>query len=751
MFSFFYKLLGTLNSAQSPWQVSLSLSFGLISGFLPIFTPLNIFIFFLIFSFNIPIGLYFASLAVFSIIGYFLDPIFSIVGYSLLSNESLIPLWTLLYNNPLSLWSSFNYTTVLGGFVIGLPLSIFAFFLFKSLIPKYRDLLLGFSSKGKLLSWLNPYSETKLKKKPGLIRWWGSLGFVAVFSGVVGFALLVFDPLLKIVLEKSLSTVSKRDVIIKDVASSISDLKIEVNNIEVYDKNEKEFTIDSMFIALDPTHSLEKKIDVTELGFLNLKLIPTQTTQSEKNKIAQRKEETSFTVPKIDLPDVNTLLAKEGIKTFSEIDRMKERSNTIENRWEKIAKEELNKEKIKDFERRYKEIKAIKITDANSLLLAVEKAKSLKEDIESYKNRLKEIRTHFSEDTKELKSFVNIAKTLPEKEYKDLKEKYSTLNTGALNFVSTYISPALREYLETFIGYYHTAEPYLKEFQEETVYPRDEGQWIHFENRISYPRHYVRVLKGNIISNSIEYSLVAKNLTDNQKILNIPTTGTILSTAKSFKTLQSDFTFDTRSEDVIVKNLLDMKGYTKESFIPDENFDIKNSEINFRSDVTLKNYQEIEGVFATRFIKAELGLKEKESKILEIVDRVLGGVDSFDIYGKVYNNITKPKLDLDSDIDEKISRELKGVIASEKRKFEKKLKARVEQEITKKLQEANINPEKIAKYKSLFVNQDKLLSNIKKELEDKYSKEKLEDELKEKLKNKLQEKAKDKLKKFLKF
>ena len=137
------KLIKILRSAASPSQIAGGLILGLMIGLSPSFLTLtNLFLVLLLIILNVNIATALFSYAIFSGIGYLLDPWFHSLGYYLLVNvEGLRGLWTTLYKEPLIPYTRFNNTVVMGSFVISLLLLIPVYFLSKSLVIKYREKL----------------------------------------------------------------------------------------------------------------------------------------------------------------------------------------------------------------------------------------------------------------------------------------------------------------------------------------------------------------------------------------------------------------------------------------------------------------------------------------------------------------------------------------------------------------------------------------------------------------------------------
>jgi uncharacterized protein (TIGR03546 family) len=70
-------------------------------------------------------------------IAIFVDPLSHRLGSWLLSHESLVPLWTWMYNQPLLPWTRFYNTVVLGSLCIGLVLIVPSYYASRPLFAKY--------------------------------------------------------------------------------------------------------------------------------------------------------------------------------------------------------------------------------------------------------------------------------------------------------------------------------------------------------------------------------------------------------------------------------------------------------------------------------------------------------------------------------------------------------------------------------------------------------------------------------------
>lgn len=131
----FFKLL---NSDTGTNQIASGLAIGIILGFSPFLSLQTLVVFVLIFFLRIQIGAAFLSAFFFKFVAFILDPASDQLGRVVLENEGLRPVFQTLYNAPLVPLTRFNNSIVMGSAIVGIILSIPAFFVFKKLVVQYR-------------------------------------------------------------------------------------------------------------------------------------------------------------------------------------------------------------------------------------------------------------------------------------------------------------------------------------------------------------------------------------------------------------------------------------------------------------------------------------------------------------------------------------------------------------------------------------------------------------------------------------
>jgi uncharacterized protein (TIGR03546 family) len=151
MLSMIAKFLKVLNSETDPSQISVALALSMITGFLPLFTPLNLFILFLVLVLRVNISSYLLGAAFFSGAAWFLDPLFHHIGLPVLTAAPLEGLWTALYNTAIGRLQRFNNSVVMGSFIFSLLLFLPFVLLMNMAIRRYRDHVLVWVKKTRIM------------------------------------------------------------------------------------------------------------------------------------------------------------------------------------------------------------------------------------------------------------------------------------------------------------------------------------------------------------------------------------------------------------------------------------------------------------------------------------------------------------------------------------------------------------------------------------------------------------------------
>ena len=135
-------LVKTLHSEGTPHQIAMGVALGAALGLTPIANVHNAVVIVLLIMFNVSFGAGLLGWAVFTPVGFLLDPVFESIGrILLLDTPALVPLWTTMDHTPLLPFTNFGNTVVLGSVIGWLVLFVPIYLLARFAVLRYRSTL----------------------------------------------------------------------------------------------------------------------------------------------------------------------------------------------------------------------------------------------------------------------------------------------------------------------------------------------------------------------------------------------------------------------------------------------------------------------------------------------------------------------------------------------------------------------------------------------------------------------------------
>lgn len=131
-------LFRTLHSEGTPGQVAAGIMLGAGIGLTPLLNAHNLLLFAAIVLLNVSFGGGMLGMALFTPLGFLLDPLFDRIGLALLNAPGLSGLWTDWYNIPLVPYTNFNNSITLGSFMFWLGAAVPIYLLARIGIARYR-------------------------------------------------------------------------------------------------------------------------------------------------------------------------------------------------------------------------------------------------------------------------------------------------------------------------------------------------------------------------------------------------------------------------------------------------------------------------------------------------------------------------------------------------------------------------------------------------------------------------------------
>ena len=147
MLTLLAKLFSALNSESSIRQIALAIVLGFIVGLSPLLTLHNVVILFFVMFIRVHLGSFILSVGFFSGLSYLLIPLIVVVGEYLLTSSILNGLFTMFYQLTLFKLAHWHNTYTFGAIVVGFLLAIPLYFISKTIIKNYRQHIMTFFEK----------------------------------------------------------------------------------------------------------------------------------------------------------------------------------------------------------------------------------------------------------------------------------------------------------------------------------------------------------------------------------------------------------------------------------------------------------------------------------------------------------------------------------------------------------------------------------------------------------------------------
>jgi len=668
-----FKFLKELNSAGSEKLISLAVVLGLISGFLPFFNVFTLLILFIAFVIRIPFGLFLSSWGVFSVTGYFLDPVFAKTGYFILTSSLLTPLWEFLYNVPLMRWSGFNNTVVMGGLVWGMVFGVLLFFVLSKSIGFYRKKFMDFCSKYSALKWIVPDFSQKTK----FIRVSGVLGFFIIFGGFGLIIALLFDPVVKKVSEYTLSKVFHKPVKIGSLNTSLLKAKVDMNNIYI-----GEIKTDKINLKLSWYYLLWRKFDIEYLHIVNIHTEKgiKEIIGTPGEKTAQKSKSDILKKVNISLPKPEDIIKGYKLESLQKIEKLKKDYKKFETVASQAKKDlDDSKQKMEDIKLQIKELEKLSknIKSADDIQKILAKADEIKENINSLKERIKNEKNGLLTLKKQIMNDLDEIKKASKSDYERLASKYDMLKNGEYYaFAQTFLQPEVKKHIDKAIKYYKIIQPYLKNNKpQKEEYIRAKGKYVTFKDKIKYPDFVLE--KADVSGKSADADAKAEiaDIASDQTLLNKEGVINVSAASKYFKSALVNVKYLNKIkikldvDDIAVKKLnagelyilnpkIRVKSHGK---IDAENFDIVTS-INIKPEkITFSSNKYIAKVMQK--------LKKLNLKIL-----ISGNVQKYDV---------KIQSDIDRLFEKYLKEEMNSQIKKAKNRLKEVLNKKIQSEISK--------------------------------------------------------------------
>lgn len=137
---FVQSLVKALNSEGTPGQVAAGIALGACLGLTPLLNLHNLLVVLAILFFRVSVPGATLGLAIFTPVGFLLDPLFDRIGYAMLMDAgALRPFWAAAYNTPVVALANPTNTIVVGSVTSWIVLALPIYFGARFAIARYRE------------------------------------------------------------------------------------------------------------------------------------------------------------------------------------------------------------------------------------------------------------------------------------------------------------------------------------------------------------------------------------------------------------------------------------------------------------------------------------------------------------------------------------------------------------------------------------------------------------------------------------
>lgn len=534
MFDTLRKFWVALNSANSTKSLSLAIALGVIVGLTPTLSIHNFILFFIVLVFSIHVGLFLITTTVFSFVGYLFDPLFAKLGQGILTDTSLNEFFTALYNLPLMKLTNFNNTILMGSLVVALLVAPIVYLVSQKLFATYREVVMSKCSSLPVIGSFF-YNQKKASKKQPLVRKSGIIAFVGFMTSIVLFVTLLFDPIVKYAITKTVEKSTGKGVSIDSLQSKFFEGSLSIKGFELIDRKQNIAlaSFDELHLQLRPELLFDKKVIIEDLSLHNLNLDQKAVALAAQEPKAKPKSDKPSKVKEslsnqgqnlkesVKMPTVEEVLAQADLQSVQRVEQIQKDMQQLQNRYEAFredfSKEQLQKlqARVRDFQKDLQDMK-----DPQKVLAAKSKFDALQSDIKKYQTQYGDVHEQLRQSYNSIEKNISGIDKVAKQDIQNLKQKYGSAE-GLFSMMSLFTTGDEEQTLQKIYNVYLKIKPYLqsdapKKQTQEQVYYRDIGRFVIYKDNSPYSRVVIKNAKLNVSYQQNSFDGVLTNYATDQ-------------------------------------------------------------------------------------------------------------------------------------------------------------------------------------------------------------------------------------------
>lgn len=623
---------------------------------------------------------------------------------------------------------------------------------------------------------------TKSPVKKGMLRPSGIGAVAVILGGGVTAGYLFTGDLIKWSLTKGLETGFGAEANIEDVIVDWHPFSVKIQKLQQTDPEQPKLNVFQFEQATASVNLYElilgktvvDQMSVSGLSFSQPRkdigeIYPessgetTATEEPQENDDASSPE-SSF-VDQVKVPDVDSVLAKSDLITEKKARQLKSTVDSEKSKLEQSFNALPNSEKLKEYDQQWKKLKSSKIKSLEDLKSIQQQVKAIQRNIKQDRVALKNAQQQYKSSRQSLDKAYTELKGAPDQDWNNIKEQYPVDNPNAIAISKLLLGDEITGYLSTAQSYWKKIKPYIEASKEVKEQDKVETESVFTGKTVTFPLDEVwpdwivrnldiEVLLGNPAKT---YRLLGKEITTQSYVRDIPSeySMTLTSNAESFR-LNGKYYIDQNSRFATDGHWqIQQPNFKGGEVMSDGDVNISFTSAKLNGKGKYAYQEQLTSNHQLMFTQAKFD-GNGGTKLADMTLNTLRRVDAFDIDVSVSGELTKPDIDIRSDLDKKLSKGFQEEVKQNWLAFRSKLKTKLQSKVKESLDLNDADLEKINKLKAELdsvnaalkgkddADGNTLIAEVKK---------RYENEVKAKAKAKLNQKKKDeeeRLKKKLK-
>lgn len=535
------------------------------------------------------------------------------------------------------------------------------------------------------------------------IRWHGLFVFMLLFAVFACGYYFFAGAIVKAAIEYSGSELVGAKVELNRVDVTLSPLGLELHDLQVTSPDDpmvNAVQVGVIKLNLDGMLLLRRKVIVNEttvdkVRFNTKRIRSGKLIEVEEKADTDEPQAVGFTMPAVELPDIDDILARETLETERLADQAQQQLDKTKQQWDSKTAELPNKETFDAYGAKLKSIKPVKtgntLKDIKALTKAIDELSQTREGINGDLNKLVSAQKELRVDLGRMKNAVKAVSNAPSQDIARLKDKYSPSSSGVANISNLLFGETAANWTKTALDWYARLGPVLlqamksDESTDQTM-PRHKGQDIRFEEDAPLPDFLIKTSRVSLELESGTLNGEVKNVTSDQMVLGKPMSYVFESNdMKKLDSLNLSGKFDhTNAANPVDTARLVITGYQLSDFSVSGSRDFPLTldsalmAVNFSGKLEKGklNADLLSDMAQTRFVMDEKGTTGKLSRS---IGDALESVKKFNIKAGLDGTVKDHKIKISSDLDDVVKAALGEQFREKTRQFEHELRDKVGQ------------------------------------------------------------------------